>query len=795
MSDEFDPYYRWLGIPRHEQPPNHYRLLGIELFESDPQLIDSFALRHTSFLRAIIDGPHLRDAQRLLNELAAARRCLLNAEQKAAYDAALRQRLAEAGQRARSPHSSDTPSVQPADDGTYENRPPAAADAPIVVAVASGDKPPAAASAASSRRSASDARDRPRIDALPQTRPGTRRRAAKPVAATMRPGRGACGLWSARGWVVRGASWHPAWVVAGALAVLLAGFGIGAAVLMRTPPTPPTANAMARRAPATAVESVEATIALSAQAQPAREGQPSGSHEIHEMHEKTAPVRAGQPSGGEPRPLQPADLGPADPLPDTIAAGGTALEIAAARFAKSERARSVDGVAGGGVVSEGRGPRLDGLLLWLDASSVSTVDGRVVRWSDAGGGRYTAEARQASHAPEVLADALAGKPVVRFRGAQWLEVPGTSQAFNLGEEYTIVHVARGVAGTLIAKGEGNKAGQFILDFASCLRLGGAADAADGGRLCATADDPTMFRIRALVADATGVSWFLDGASAGVYLDEPHTIQNRSMVRIGCPSFRGEPAATVPFFVGDVAELLIYGRALSAAERTGVEGYLHDKWFAGDAPPAPLDMEPPRAAADSSPDGAGAAQPTVDADHEAAESSTREPSKVPASSPDSPPGAPSADAELFRLFVNLGGDTWEDPAGVTWVRSKKFDSATFGHEGGQAVRAVAAEHPMYGTAVRGLVAFRVVVPNGDYAVTLHFQEHWTKNAADRTFWATIEQNPLSRPPRPFQGPGFGRPYVHEIPKVSVRDGRLDVDFYPASPGSSAILNGIAIRQLR
>ena len=94
MPDKFDPYYRWLGIPPKEQPPNHYRLLGIELFESDPQLIDSFSLRHTDFLREITDGPHVPDAQRLLNELAAARRCLLDPQRKAAYDAELRERLA-----------------------------------------------------------------------------------------------------------------------------------------------------------------------------------------------------------------------------------------------------------------------------------------------------------------------------------------------------------------------------------------------------------------------------------------------------------------------------------------------------------------------------------------------------------------------------------------------------------------------------------------------------------------------------------------------------------------------------
>jgi hypothetical protein len=35
IAQEFDPYHRWLGIPPNQQPANLYRLLGIELFESD----------------------------------------------------------------------------------------------------------------------------------------------------------------------------------------------------------------------------------------------------------------------------------------------------------------------------------------------------------------------------------------------------------------------------------------------------------------------------------------------------------------------------------------------------------------------------------------------------------------------------------------------------------------------------------------------------------------------------------------------------------------------------------------
>ena len=34
--ENFDPYHKWLGISPKDQPPHHYRLLGIDLFEVRP---------------------------------------------------------------------------------------------------------------------------------------------------------------------------------------------------------------------------------------------------------------------------------------------------------------------------------------------------------------------------------------------------------------------------------------------------------------------------------------------------------------------------------------------------------------------------------------------------------------------------------------------------------------------------------------------------------------------------------------------------------------------------------------
>lgn len=87
----FDPYHKWLGIPPHDQPPNHYRLLQIELFEADPDVIDAGAKRQTSHIEQVATGAM---GKRIKEEIKAARLCLLNPTAKAVYDDELRERLA-----------------------------------------------------------------------------------------------------------------------------------------------------------------------------------------------------------------------------------------------------------------------------------------------------------------------------------------------------------------------------------------------------------------------------------------------------------------------------------------------------------------------------------------------------------------------------------------------------------------------------------------------------------------------------------------------------------------------------
>lgn len=87
----FDPYHRWLGIPPHEQPPTHFRLLGVSDREDDPEVIASAAKRQFQFVKAQSGGPHAADARRLLHEILAARSELLDPARRRSYRARLQE--------------------------------------------------------------------------------------------------------------------------------------------------------------------------------------------------------------------------------------------------------------------------------------------------------------------------------------------------------------------------------------------------------------------------------------------------------------------------------------------------------------------------------------------------------------------------------------------------------------------------------------------------------------------------------------------------------------------------------
>ena len=90
QNSDFNPYRVWLGIPANKLPADHYSLLGLETYESDADVIESAADKVMAFVKTFQNGKYSQQSQQLLNEIAAARVCLLNEKTKAEYDAQLR---------------------------------------------------------------------------------------------------------------------------------------------------------------------------------------------------------------------------------------------------------------------------------------------------------------------------------------------------------------------------------------------------------------------------------------------------------------------------------------------------------------------------------------------------------------------------------------------------------------------------------------------------------------------------------------------------------------------------------
>lgn len=86
----FDPYEKWLGIPRDQRPIDFFLLLDLDPDEDDPAAIKKAARKQTERVSAHEDGPHAQACARLMEEIEKARATLVNPAKRKAYEALLR---------------------------------------------------------------------------------------------------------------------------------------------------------------------------------------------------------------------------------------------------------------------------------------------------------------------------------------------------------------------------------------------------------------------------------------------------------------------------------------------------------------------------------------------------------------------------------------------------------------------------------------------------------------------------------------------------------------------------------
>ncbi|MFW6067205.1 MAG: hypothetical protein ACOC97_02625 [Myxococcota bacterium] len=231
-------------------------------------------------------------------------------------------------------------------------------------------------------------------------------------------------------------------------------------------------------------------------------------------------------------------------------------------------------------------PESGEVVFWLDAddSATITVDGNAVEaWTDKGEDGIASTLQSSVFAPERVAGALNGRPVVRFDptgNAKYLHWDGVDGLVDA--DYTIFMVARINAGSdLVIDGNGSTQGLDLDANGSTIQLVHDADPdanqvvhstsfyGDAGY---TADE---FHLLTLRRSSTELAIWVDGNYRyALPATSPTDLSEALDLYIGANE------AVSQVFDGDLAELIVVADDLIYGQRKPIEDYLAAKWFGG-----------------------------------------------------------------------------------------------------------------------------------------------------------------------------------------------------------------------
>ncbi len=225
-----------------------------------------------------------------------------------------------------------------------------------------------------------------------------------------------------------------------------------------------------------------------------------------------------------------------------------------------------------------------GLIGWYRVDAVTAADGtHVARVADQSRFDYTATQSFYDAQPRYVKNAIAGYPALRFDGTNdFLQLDGVAQALRSANGVTVIFVAR----TDTPKRSQYVWSSHLENQEENLIHGGFSP--EGGVRIRSIKNPfqrgfhdsrqvqiTEFAIVATVAAGREVSAFFN--SGKLFTDKiPYDIE---FARAGFFSLGQEYDASGPgdFFSGELAEVLIYNRALSERERARIESLLSAKY--------------------------------------------------------------------------------------------------------------------------------------------------------------------------------------------------------------------------
>jgi hypothetical protein len=230
------------------------------------------------------------------------------------------------------------------------------------------------------------------------------------------------------------------------------------------------------------------------------------------------------------------------------------------------------------------GPVTTGLSLWLKADDGLATDGST--WSDKSGNGHNATAIQ-GQAPTYVASAINGLPAAHFSGAQFMSIAGqvvTSQHFTIvavatdestpqhGDFCDVVSNWSGSTGvrSIFLGTVWKRPGDEFLDRIRFTDEIGGSDQGQAG--VGQIKNPTQPFILSAISDNTTARVYV---GKKMQYDLAMHLKRRDL---SAGWFLGDQGnCACEYWLGDVAEVLIYNRALSPRELKADVAYLKEKW--------------------------------------------------------------------------------------------------------------------------------------------------------------------------------------------------------------------------
>ena len=216
-----------------------------------------------------------------------------------------------------------------------------------------------------------------------------------------------------------------------------------------------------------------------------------------------------------------------------------------------------------------------GLIEWLRASNVTTSGSNVTNWQDVSGSGNNAT--NGANQPTLVSGAVNGWPAVNFSGTQFLQMPNTGFS-NFTSGLTAILVAKPNSVTAGARlfdlGNGATSDNVSMSLPSSTGLTFSTYTGSTGSSVTASSGVTLGQFQLLEAAYNGTN------TATLFVNAAQSAQSTTMQtlsNLARTGYLGQDPTGANRFNGQIAELLLWNRQLTVAERTAVEGYLLNKY--------------------------------------------------------------------------------------------------------------------------------------------------------------------------------------------------------------------------